>query len=70
MLTRVLDLHPVQLTIDELVRELTDTPDDFGSRDSIQIAVRQLARTGLLHRHGRFVLPTRTVLRAIELDVG
>ena len=66
----VIDLHPAQLTLDELVRELTDTPEHFGSRDRIAVAVRQLARTGLLHRHGKFVLPTRAVLRTIELDVG
>ena len=54
----------------ELVRELTDTPDDFASRDRIEIAVQQLARAGLLHRHGQFVLPTRALLRAIELDLG
>jgi hypothetical protein len=66
----VADLHPVQLTLDELVRELTDTPDDFASRDRIEIAVQQLARAGLLHRHGQFVLATRALLRAIELDLS
>jgi hypothetical protein len=63
----VVDLHPIQLTIDELIRELTDTPDDFASRDRIEIAVQQLARAGLLHRNGAFVLPTRALVRAIEL---
>ena len=63
----VVDLHPIQLTLAELVRELTDTPDDFASRDRIEIAVKQLARVGLLHRHGQFVLPTRALLRAIEV---
>lgn len=66
----VVDLHPIQLTLGELVRELTDTPDDFASGDRIEIAVQQLARAGLLHRNGQFVLPTRALLRAIELDVG
>ena len=65
----VVDLHPVQLTLAELIRELTDTPDDFGSRDRIEIAVQQLARAGLLHRHGQFVLPTRALLRCLELRV-
>jgi len=32
------------------LRELTDTPDDFPSRDRIEIAVGQLWRAGLLHR--------------------
>ncbi len=70
VLEKVVDLHPVQLRLDELVRELTDTPDDFASRDRIEIAVQQLARSGLVHRHGQFVLPSRTLLRAIELGVG
>lgn len=49
----VVHVHPVQLTFDELVRELTNTPDDFGSRDRIAVAVRQLetsAREGLIPR--------------------
>ena len=66
----VVDLHPIQLTLTELVRELTDTPDDFASRDRIEIAVQQLARAGLLHRHGQFVLPTRALLRAIDLGLS
>lgn len=65
----VIDMHPIQLTLDELIRELTDTPDDFASRDRIEIAVQQLARAGLLHRHGQFVLPTRALLRAVELGI-
>ena len=64
---RVIDLHPIQLTVHELVRELTDTPVDFASRDRIEIAVQQLARTGLLDRNGQFVLPTRALLHAIDL---
>ena len=66
----VVDLHPIQLTLAELIRELTDTPDDFASRDRIEIAVQQLARAGLLHRHSQYILPTRALLRAIELDLG
>jgi hypothetical protein len=31
------------LTTDEWVHELTDTPDDFGPRDDIEIAARQQA---------------------------
>ena len=69
VLEKIVDLHPIQLTLGELVRELTDTPDDFASRDRIEIAVQQLARAGLVHRHGKFVLPTRALLRAIELRV-
>ena len=70
VLEKVVDLHPAQLTLAELVRELTDTPDDFASHDRIEIAVQQLTRAGLLHRHGAFVLPTRALLRAIELGAA
>lgn len=66
----VVDLHPVQLTLDEVVCALTDTPEAFASRDRIEIAVQQLARAGLVHRHGQFVQPTRALLRAIELRLG
>ena len=65
----VVDLHPIQLTLDELIRELTDAPDDFASRDRIEIAVQQLARAGLLHRHGQFVLPSRALVRCLELRI-
>lgn len=58
------------LSLPELVRELTDTPDDFASRNRIEIAVQQLARARTMHRHGAFVLPTRAMLRLIELDMG
>jgi hypothetical protein len=68
VLGHVLDLHPVQLTLAELVREMTDAPDDFASRDPVELAVRQLTRTGLLRCHGPFVLPTRAALRAFELS--
>lgn len=66
----IIDLHPIQLTLNELIRELTDTPDDFASRDRIEIAIQHLARAGLVHRHGSFVFPTRALLRVVELDMG
>lgn len=74
VLGTLVSLHPVQLTLDELVRELSDvpghTPDAFAACDRINNAVRQLVRAGLLHRHGPFVLPTRAALRALELGIG
>ena len=53
-----------------MVRELTDTSDGFASRDRIEIAVQRLARSGLVHRQGQFVLPSRALVRAIELGIG
>jgi hypothetical protein len=49
---------------------MTDTPENFASRDAIETAVCHLARTGLLHRHGQFVLPARAALRVFELHGG
>lgn len=67
LLAQVLWLHPVQLTVAELLRELSDAPEDFDERDSVERAVHDLTRAGLLHRHGAFVLPTRAALRFDQL---
>jgi hypothetical protein len=64
----LLDAHPAQLSIDELARELTDRPDEFGPRDAIDNAVRDLVGAGLVHRHGVFVFPTRAAVRFDELQ--
>lgn len=61
--------HPVQLTVTELTRELAEDPDDFGQRDAVQRAVRDLAGVGLLHRQGIFVLPSRVALYYERLGV-
>lgn len=67
LLTEVLSLHPAQLTVSELAREMSETPEDPGERDDVEQAVRDLAAAGLLHRNGAFVLPTRAALRFEEL---
>jgi hypothetical protein len=64
----LLDAHPAQLSLDELVRELTDRPDEFGPRDAIDNAVRDLVGAGLVHRHGAFVFATRAAVRFDELQ--
>jgi hypothetical protein len=69
VLAVVLDAHPAQLSIDELVRELTENPDEFGPRDAIHIAVRELVGAGLLHRHDAFVFATRAAVRFSDLEV-
>jgi hypothetical protein len=67
VLRRVLDLHPVLVTVAELVRELGGELADFAERDAIERAVRDLTGAGLLHRHDAFVIPTRAALRFDEL---
>ena len=68
VLAILLDAYPAQRSIDEVVREMTDRPDDFGARDTIENAVRDLVGAGLLHRHGPFVFATRAAVRFDELS--
>lgn len=67
VLQQVLVLHPTQVTFDELLREVAETPADFHERDAVERAVRDLVAVGLLHRHGEFVLPTRAAIRFDQL---
>jgi hypothetical protein len=67
VLRQVLLLHPTQVTLEELIREIAADPDAFAERDAIERAVRDLARAGLLHRGGELILPSRAALRFDEL---
>jgi len=67
VLQRVLDFHPVLVTLAELIREIDGESADFAERDAIERAVRDLTGAGLLHRHDTFVIPTRAALRFSEL---
>jgi hypothetical protein len=72
VLRQLLALYPVQMTVDELVRELADEETeaggaDFALRDAVERAVRELGAAGLLHRNGEVVVPSRAALRFDEL---
>jgi hypothetical protein len=67
VLQRLLDLHPVQVTTAELIREVGGVSPGFAERDAIERAVRDLTAAGLLHSHDTFLLPTRAALRCSEL---
>ncbi len=73
VLVAAIDLHPVHVTVSELVRQMARKPDDFGERDLIERAVRDLSGVGLLHRHDflnrpdALVAPTQAALIANEL---
>ena len=67
VLQQLLVLHPAQLTVAELVREVGGEQPDFAERDAIERAVRELSGVGLLHRREDFVLPTLAALRFSEL---
>jgi hypothetical protein len=67
VLTILLDAHPAQRSIEEVVREMTDRPDEFAPRDRIESAIRDLVGAGLVHHHGPFVFATRAAVRFDEL---
>jgi len=68
LIQRVLDLHPTRVTADELVRDLAGEDADFGARDEIARAIRELTGAGLLHRgDDGFVTPTRAAVHFGEL---
>jgi len=67
VLAVLLDAHPAQRSIEEIVRELVEDPAEFGERDRVENAVRDLVGAGLLHRHGPFVFATHAAVRLNEL---
>ena len=69
VLARLVELHPEQLSVEELARELDLDPDSFRDRDAVERAVRELAASGLVHRSGAFAFPTRAALRFAQLLV-
>ncbi len=67
VLRQLLALHPVQVTVEELLREVAGDPEDFAERDAVERAVRDLVATGLLHRSGDVIVPSRSALRLDRL---
>lgn len=66
VLHQLLELHPAQLTLEELKREMGGERD-FADRDALERAVRDLAAVGLVHRGAEFVVPTRAAVRFSDL---
>lgn len=67
VLHQLLALHPAQLTLEELVREIGGGLENPGERDAIERAVRDLAGAGLLHRSGELLQASRAAVRLDEL---
>jgi hypothetical protein len=67
VLRQLLALHPIQLTVGELSREIGGEAGDFAQTDAVERAVRELATAGLAHRNGEVVIPSRAALRLDEL---
>jgi predicted transcriptional regulator with HTH domain len=63
VLRQLLALYPVQLTLEEIVREVAGEPEEFALRDAVERAVRELRAVGLVHRSGEMILPSRASLR-------
>lgn len=68
VLTQVLSSWPLQLALDDLLREIVADPDSFSERDRVERAVRDLVAVGLAHSSGALVLPTRAALRFSRLE--
>lgn len=67
VLQHLLSIHPTQVTLPELVREVEGEEVSFGRHDAIERAVRDLTATGLLHHRNGLLQPTRAALRFSEL---
>jgi hypothetical protein len=67
VLQQLLDLHPTQITVSELLREVGGEFADFAERDAIERAIRDLVGAGLLHNREDFIVPSRAALRFNEL---
>jgi hypothetical protein len=67
VLRQLLALHPVQLTVEELVREIVGETADFAHADAVERAVHELTAAGLTHRSGDVVIPSRAALHLDEL---
>ncbi|MGB7587339.1 MAG: hypothetical protein WBM00_01380 [Solirubrobacterales bacterium] len=70
VLYQLLTLHPVQVTRDELLREMVGETEDFGRRDAVSRAVRDLVGAGLVHLNGNVVFASRAAFRFNELLSG
>lgn len=73
VLDTVIENHPVQLTVADLIREIAVAPLTVTARDDVRRAAFDLAGLGVLHRHDflnrddSFVTPTRAALHVCEL---
>lgn len=67
VLRQLLALHPIQLSVGDLSREISGETSDFAQADAIERAIRELAAAGLVHHMDSLVIPSRAALRLDEL---
>jgi hypothetical protein len=70
VLRHVLTERPTILRLCDLIRELAQDPGDFGHRDAVKRAARDLIKVGLLHRQGECVLPTPAAVHVRGMELG
>jgi hypothetical protein len=63
VLELLLHSQPWPWSVEEVGRELGDLPD-------AEDALSRLSRVGLVHRHDRFVFPSRAAMRAVEIHLA
>lgn len=63
----LLTLHPAQLTVDELAREMHGPSPGFSLDDAVVRCVEELAGSGVLNRSGELVLLSRSSVRLGEV---
>jgi hypothetical protein len=72
VLGMLLDAHPAQRSIDEIVREMREMsgrPDEFHAADRAHRAIRDLVAVGLAHRNGSFIFAAHAAVRFDELKI-
>jgi hypothetical protein len=64
----ILFIYPEPITLEELILKMTVTSTEFGERDRVERAVRDLIAAGLLYRReDDLLLPTRTAVTSYRL---
>jgi hypothetical protein len=63
----VLELFPITLTVEELIRTQLPDSSDAGETEPWQRALRELRAHGLLRLDDQAVVPTMAAVRAYEL---
>lgn len=70
VLALLLDEHPTRLTMEELILVLHADPERGDPEEAAAQAVRELVGSGVIHRDGRFLSPTRAALYIAALEMA
>lgn len=67
LLGMLLDVHPGQLSVEEIARLLDASKAATSEQDDLLVALGDLVGHGLAHRHGDFVFASVAAVRFNEL---